>query len=97
MARLRPACDEAEYGVGKCSICGRYAAAEWRGGITLKICKTCAMHVLPRLIADAMVDGERSSYADILAVFDSLKAPFLAAALCQVTVHGRDRRVWHDE
>lgn len=76
----------------KCSICGGDAVAKWVGETDVNVCRHCAVNILPRLIADATVDGERSEYGEILEIFESLKAPFLAAALCQVTIHGRDKK-----
>jgi hypothetical protein len=64
----------------------------WSFHSEVRVCRNCAVNILPRLIADATVDGERSEYGEILEIFESLKAPFLEAALCQVTIHGRDKK-----
>lgn len=44
-----------EYRGAKCSICDRDAVAMWRGKIDIFVCYKCATDVLPRLIADAIV------------------------------------------
>lgn len=37
-----------------CSICRQPATAAWHGNTTIAICSTCAVNILPALIADAV-------------------------------------------
>ena len=60
-----------------CSICGRRrATAWWRGTKILSICRPCALDVLPKLLADALVGegavsetGLRADAANVLRTF----------------------------
>src|SRR5437660_260200 len=46
-------------GIEQCSLCGsKLASAYWMGLVQLSVCKDCAVHDLPKLVADALV-GER--------------------------------------
>jgi ribosomal protein L37AE/L43A len=47
-----------EFPNAKCSICDKPASAMWRGSIDLFICPKCATNILPRLIADAIVQPQ---------------------------------------
>lgn len=47
-----------EFPNAKCSICNKPASAMWRGSIDLFICPECATNILPRLIADAIVQPQ---------------------------------------
>lgn len=76
---------------GTCVFCGKRADAVWWGNGYTRVCKQCAVDILPRLIADAMVNGDGTEYGEILEIFQALKAPFLEAALAQMT-RARDKR-----
>jgi ribosomal protein L37AE/L43A len=47
-----------EFPNAKCSICDKTASAMWRGAIDFFICPKCATNILPRLIADAIVQPQ---------------------------------------
>jgi ribosomal protein L37AE/L43A len=44
-----------EFPNAKCSVCNKPASAMWRGATDLFICQECAVNILPRLMADAIV------------------------------------------
>lgn len=37
-----------------CDVCDQAATARWRGNRNIAICSTCAIDVLPKLMADAI-------------------------------------------
>ncbi len=43
------------YPNSKCSICGHQAVAVWIGINDVFVCRDCAVHILPRLTADAII------------------------------------------
>lgn len=43
------------YPTSKCSICGHQAVAMWCGINDVFVCRDCAVNVLPRLTADAIM------------------------------------------
>jgi hypothetical protein len=48
------------YPDSKCSICGAEPSAMWGGQEPIFVCRNCALDVLPRLIADALIDDYRN-------------------------------------
>lgn len=43
------------YPKSKCSICGHPAIAMWNGINEVFVCRDCAINILPRLMADAIM------------------------------------------
>lgn len=64
----------------KCSLCESTATAKWIGRDTIFICRKCAQHIIPRLIADALLIPGEPSIA-VINKFELLKIPYLEAAL----------------
>lgn len=49
----------ADSGQASCSICGCCADASWVGEVEVHVCRSCAIDVLPRLMADAIYGAYR--------------------------------------
>ena len=64
----------------KCSLCESTATAKWIGHDTIFICRKCAQHIIPRLIADALLIPGEPSIA-VINKFKLLEIPYLEAAL----------------
>ena len=64
----------------KCSLCESTATAKWIGRDTIFICRKCAQHIIPRLIADALLIPGEPSIA-VINKFKLLEIPYLEAAL----------------
>jgi len=84
-----------ELGDLKCIICGSPAAAVWVGEETVAVCKRCALEILPKLIADAVlnslgdIDRFISSLEETQAVFNT---NFYRACLMGLWRRVRDER-----
>ncbi len=64
-----------------CSICGRRrATAWWRGQTILSICRPCALDVLPKLLADALVGEGPSNESQLHADAANVLRTFWTAA-----------------
>lgn len=64
------------YADAKCSICGGEPNAMWGGREPIFVCRTCALEILPRLIADAIIDDYRN-YEHFLIYRRKAKTSFL--------------------
>ena len=49
----------------RCDICGEQAVAHWLGTRDIFVCRECACAILPRLIADAVVQDDVRRAASI--------------------------------
>lgn len=82
--------------VGRCSFCGeRHATAFWQDWRTVSCCRRCAVEVLPKLMADAVV-GEHGSQPGMVGTvrryLDLATATFWQAAATAIHRTGRNRR-----
>lgn len=72
------------YPDAKCNICGHEAAAMWNGEKDIFICPHCAVDVLPRLIADAILsDVLARDYSLLLQAVEKAKYAFWQATTCR--------------
>lgn len=70
-----------------CCVCGEQPAAYWRGERVVAVCATCAVEVLPKLIADAVVGptcGHKTVIARLREAERRAKAAFWEAAACAI-------------
>ncbi len=75
----------------KCDICGHNATAMWSGKESIFICRRCAVDVLPRLIADAILsDVQVRDYSRLLQAVEKAKSAFWQAATCRALHPGGD-------
>ena len=93
MARLPcPAGDVDDMYAGKrCRLCGNdHPAAMWRGEMDIFVCTTCAIDVLPRLIADAVV-SDHADFTSVLEDKNRIDKAFWEAVACRALSLGRRR------
>lgn len=70
------------YPNAKCTICGSdHPSAMWRGDEDIFVCHRCAINILPRLMADALM-ARPGSYEQFLNEARTAKAAFYQAAHC---------------
>lgn len=69
------------YPDAKCSICGNKPVAMWRGAEEIFVCHNCAIKILPRLVADAIIDDYRA-YDKFLRESQAVKTAFLEGIAC---------------
>ncbi len=84
-----------------CSFCGRrQAAAFWQGVMVVSVCRECALVVLPRLMADAVVGEGGASQAGLLAAAANMLRTYSRAVglalkrVAEVAARGMPRRKW---
>jgi hypothetical protein len=57
--------DESDFADMKCFYCGDKAKAMWMGEQSIGVCYSCAVTILPALIADA-VDSPNNNFENVL-------------------------------
>jgi hypothetical protein len=81
-------CDE--FPGATCCICGQKATAMWQGASEVFVCPKCAVGILPKLIADAII-SDRTNYTRVLEVKNRMDKAFWEAVACRALSLGRDR------
>jgi hypothetical protein len=73
--------------VQRCCLCGEPPSAYWRGEVVIAVCSRCAVEVLPKLIADAIVGphcGHKTVIPRLVEAGRRAAAAFWKAAACAI-------------
>ncbi len=75
---------------GQCFCCSRKAQAVWHGQETVHVCESCAVEVLPALIADAVHAGSLGTLG-FMNHLKAVEAEYWKAVAARLACESRDR------
>ena len=76
----------------RCHLCGAVAHAFWQGDQRISVCQTCAIDILPALLADAIRFGTTNRSQSTFRTLDTFTKRFWRALCLRMMAEGEAGR-----